>query len=389
MDNINENNYRENVIYNTDGTVNVPFGRTVEWYINNVPMLKVCRLKHQSRQRTSQLIKEGFIEVKRTTDAIDFLEWKTKKGDVKSTNRIDDIIILTPEGEELLKEIQLGLTKDKKCLYWVLYYSGDGNSCQRMCDSIGECSINCQNRSFRGNLKNANDMHLCKVRVILECKFSWLNSPTPLKITIQGSHVPHNFLVTQQPQVTRINLDLSTRDMVLKGRRADHHTAKGIKIKMLSPLNGASEDKIREALNNQQKICSNDKLRKLITRDDKRFKDNVGPWTILHNMVEKLLKPNGFVLHYQIANPNEPENSPARYYQLTVSDEFWLRNGRDFGKVCIGLDGKYDLNIDRAPVLSIIVENNAGCGTPLAFGNYSIDLLYLYILNIVLNFLYF
>jgi hypothetical protein len=143
MDNINENNYRENVIYNTDGTVNVPFGRTVEWYINNVPMLKVCRLKHQSRQRTSQLIKEGFIEVKRTTDAIDFLEWKTKKGDVKSTNRIDDIIILTPEGEELLKEIQLGLTKDKKCLYWVLYYSGDGNSCQRMCDSIGECSINC------------------------------------------------------------------------------------------------------------------------------------------------------------------------------------------------------------------------------------------------------
>jgi hypothetical protein len=340
MDNINENNYRENVIYNTDGTVNVPFGRTVEWYINNIPMLKVYRLKHQSRQRTSQFIKEGFIEVKCTTDAIDFLEWKTKKGDVKSTNRIDDIIILTPEGEKLLKEIQLGLTKDKKCLYWVLY-CGDGNSCQRMCDSIGECSINCQNRSFRGNLKNANDMHLCKVRVILECKFSWLNSPTPLKITIQGSHVPHNFLVTQQPQVTRINLDLSTRDMVLKGRHADHHTAKGIKIKMLAPLNGASEDKIREALNNQQKVCSNDKLKKLITQDDKCFKDNVGLWTILHNIVKKLLKP-GFVLHYQIAKPNEPENSPARYYQLTVSDEFWLYNGRDFGKVCIGLDGKYD-----------------------------------------------
>jgi hypothetical protein len=130
-------------------------------------MLKVCRLKHQSRQRTSQLIKDGFIEVRRATVAIDFLEWKTKHGDVKSTNRIDDIIILTPNGEDLLQEIQLGLKKDRKCLYWILYCSGDGNNCQRLCGSIGEYSANCQNRSYKGNLKNANDMHLCKVRVIL------------------------------------------------------------------------------------------------------------------------------------------------------------------------------------------------------------------------------
>ncbi|CAG8736943.1 12029_t:CDS:2, partial [Rhizophagus irregularis] len=113
--------------------------------------------------------------------------------------------------------------------------------------------------------------------------------------------------------------------------------------------------------------CSNEKLRKLIARNDKRFKDNAGPWTILHNMIEKILKPNGFVLYYQIANPDEPEGSPARYYQLTVSNEFWLHNGKDYGKICIGLDGKYDLNIDRAPVLSIVIENNASCGTPLAF----------------------
>ncbi|GBC07761.1 hypothetical protein RclHR1_07680015 [Rhizophagus clarus] len=119
MDNINENGYREHVKYNSDGTVNVPFGRTVEWYINSVPMLKVCRLKHQSRQKTSQLVKEGLIEVKHTTDAIDFLEWKTKHGDIRSTNRIDNIIILTPEGEELLKKIRLGLIKDKN-VYTVL-----------------------------------------------------------------------------------------------------------------------------------------------------------------------------------------------------------------------------------------------------------------------------
>ncbi|GES80339.1 hypothetical protein GLOIN_2v1542684 [Rhizophagus clarus] len=313
MDNINENGYREHVKYNSDGTVNVPFGRTVEWYINSVPMLKVCRLKHQSRQKTSQLVKEGLIEVKHTTDAIDFLEWKTKHGDIRSTNRIDNIIILTPEGEELLKKIRLGLIKDKN-VYTVLV--------------------------IKGNLKNANDMHLCNVRVILECQLSWLNSSTPLKITIKGFHVPHNFPVTQLPQVTS---------------------------KMLASLNGTSEENIRETLNNQQKVCSDGKLRKLITRDDRCLKDNVGPWTILHNMIKKILKPNGFVLYYQMANPNEPEDSPARYYQLTVSDEFWLRNRRDFGKICVGLDGKYDPNIDRAPVLSIVVENNAGCRTPLAF----------------------
>jgi hypothetical protein len=73
---------------------------------------------------------------------------------------------------------------------------------------------------------------------------------------------------------------------------------------MLAHLNGASEETIREALNNQQKVCSNDKLRKLIIRDDRRLRDNAGPWTILHNMIEKILKPKGFVLHYQIANQN-------------------------------------------------------------------------------------
>jgi len=57
-----------------------------------------------------------------------------------------------------------------------------------------------------------------------------------------------------------------------------------------------------------------------------------------------------------------------RYYQLTVSDEFWQKNGRDYGQYYLGIDGKYDLNIDRAPVLSIIVENKTKHATPLAFG---------------------
>jgi hypothetical protein len=32
------------------------------------------------------------------------------------------------------------------------------------------------------------------------------------------------------------------------------------------------------------------------------------------------------------------------------------------------VDSKYDLNNDRAPVLAIVAENDAGFGTPLAFG---------------------
>ncbi|GET57191.1 uncharacterized protein OCT59_002491 [Rhizophagus irregularis] len=68
-------------------------------------------------------------------------------------------------------------------------------------------------RSYKGNLKNVNDMHLCKVRVILGWQLSWT---TPLKITIQGSHVPHNFPINNH-EVTRINnLVYQTRDMVFK-----------------------------------------------------------------------------------------------------------------------------------------------------------------------------
>ena len=136
-------NYTESIKYNPDGTVNVAFGRAADWYINNVPMLKVCRLKHQSRQKTPKLIKEGLIKVKRVQDAVDFLEWETKQGNTKSTNRIDDAIILTAQGQVLLQEIRLELKKDRSCWYWVMYCSGDGDKCQRVCGGIGGCLENC------------------------------------------------------------------------------------------------------------------------------------------------------------------------------------------------------------------------------------------------------
>jgi len=63
-------------------------------------------------------------------------------------------------------------------------------------------------------------------------------------------------------------------------------------------------------------------------------------------LIAKVLKPKGYVLYYQ-----QPDlsNAADRYYQLTVSDEFWLKNGRDYGQYYLGIDGKYDLNIDQAP----------------------------------------
>jgi hypothetical protein len=106
----------------------------------------------------------------------------------------------------------------------------------------------------------------------------------------------------------------------------------------------------------------------LIIRDDKKLKDNTGPWTQLGHLIKNKLKPQGFILHYQIADTSQPADSPDRYYQLVFSDEFWLKNARDYGRICFGIDGKYDLNLDRAPALSIVAENKAGHGLPIAFG---------------------
>ncbi|CAG8654726.1 4377_t:CDS:10 [Funneliformis caledonium] len=66
--------YEEQVKYNNDGSVNVPFGRAAEWYLANLPILENCRLKNQSRQITPALIKAGIITIERVQGAVDYLE---------------------------------------------------------------------------------------------------------------------------------------------------------------------------------------------------------------------------------------------------------------------------------------------------------------------------
>ena len=122
---------------------------------------------------------------------------------------------------------------------------------------------------------------------------------------------------------------------------------------------------------NSREICSNTKLKRFITHEDRRLKDNTGLWTILHYLIEEELMSKGYILYYQQPDLTKPEDSSEHYYQLTVLDEFWLRNGRKFGQYYFGVDGKYDLNIDHAPVLTMVVENNTGHSTPLAFGIYN------------------
>ena len=79
---------------------------------------------------------------------------------------------------------------------------------------------------------------------------------------------------------------------------------------------------LRHILNSQKIICTDNKLKQLVARDDRKFKDNTGPWTILHYLITEKLKPKGCILYCQQPNLSFPEDSPERFYQLTLSDEF-------------------------------------------------------------------
>jgi hypothetical protein len=313
--------YSTYIQYNEDNSVKVPFGRAAEWYISNHPLLKNRRLKSQSRLYTSELIKEGYITVQRVEGAVDFIEWSTRNGKIKSTNRIDDVITLTQKGYELLEQINSKEKRDNLCWSWTMFCAGDGNACQRVCGEIGKCKESCRNSEYPNGLKNYQDMHLCNVRIKSEVRFSSLVTSHPLLIAIQGSHIPSNIIINTTPKITRLNLLRSVRDNVLLSRRADHRSSKGIKSKLLASMNGANEEILSQELNNQKVICTDNKLKQFIACNDKRLKDNSGPWTILHYLIIEILKPKGYVLYYQRPNTSFSEDPSQQFYQLTLSDD--------------------------------------------------------------------
>ncbi len=86
-------------------------------------------MKCQSRLYTPSFVKEGIINIERVEDAVDFVKWKTKVGNTKSTNRIDDILTLTSKRHELFTKINAKEKRDRLCWSWVMYCAGDRNSC--------------------------------------------------------------------------------------------------------------------------------------------------------------------------------------------------------------------------------------------------------------------
>src|SRR3954469_9008206 len=103
-----------------------------------------------------------------------------------------------------------------------MYCAGNGNSCQRDCGEISRCIEGCQNKTLPNNLKNYNDMHLCKVRIISEVYLSQV--------------------ITHTPKINRLSLTRQIRDNIIINRRADHKTTKNIKAKMLAQYNSANEE---------------------------------------------------------------------------------------------------------------------------------------------------
>ncbi|RIB02447.1 hypothetical protein C2G38_2227816 [Gigaspora rosea] len=193
--------------------------------------------------------------------------------------------------------------------------------CERACGGLEEYRQECSNFFLKNNLKNAFDMHKCAVRVITKGMLSNVEDSLPVQLIISGVHKT-SILPTPDPKFTRINLSLQTRDKVIAARRAYRNTGVEIAIKMLKPHNNSNETHLTHL----------HKTNQLVTTD---------------------LKEQGKMLYYQCGDTFATINSFERYYQLTISDEIWLKQGRDCGQFCFGIDGKYDLNNEKAPVLAI------------------------------------
>jgi hypothetical protein len=96
----------------SDAQVKLPFGRSVEEYINSLPILASGGLlKKLGRAKLPEAEKEGLVRVKRVEDAVDYLAWATTAGKQKSTNRLDDILELTDAGREYVQDIKNGLRR--------------------------------------------------------------------------------------------------------------------------------------------------------------------------------------------------------------------------------------------------------------------------------------
>ncbi|CAG8466553.1 33376_t:CDS:2 [Gigaspora margarita] len=195
-----------------------------------------------------------------------------------------------------------------------------------------------------------------------------VEEPYLIQLFIEGTHRSQYMPAAPEQVSKRINLSLESRDKAIAARRAHRSTRAEIALRILEPYNNTNESQLNYAHKNSKDLCTQQQLKRLVERDDNWLRDNVGPWTILDQLVNDKLKNQGKILYYQCNDTSASENNPEHYYQLIVSDEMWLQQGRNCGYFCFGVDRKYDLNNEKAPVLAIVIEDQAGYGSPLAFG---------------------
>ncbi|CAG8445328.1 26334_t:CDS:2 [Gigaspora rosea] len=77
-------------------TIRLPFGRAVEQYLYLLPISHNTRYKVQRRKRVNDAVKQGLI----------------KNGQCKSTNRLNDILLLTEDGKRRVQQIRNGEGND-------------------------------------------------------------------------------------------------------------------------------------------------------------------------------------------------------------------------------------------------------------------------------------
>jgi hypothetical protein len=351
---------------NNDGSVNLRFGRDVDTYVQNLNVMREgARFKRKSRERLNEAHKrDGLVTVHRCEGSVDHKMWGTADGKTKSTNRLDDIIRLTPKGRDRVAEIMRGTATNVCVWHWVWFCAGQGN-CQRACGGLGRCLQECDHYS-RGPM-NQFDMHYCSVRVITKVMLSAVEDQYPVNVQVIGHHIPAALQIPFRSSGKRINLSLENRDMVIRARRENCDTPLEIKRKMLNPFNNQSPEILGVVTQVGKRLCTDKQLEALVMRDKARMRDDMGAWTRAHYLLIDKLRPYGFILHYQRDDPNMPEDDPARYYVCVMSSDVLLGFASRYGQQCFGIDSKHDLNKDRAPVLAMCVEDEFGWAVPIGF----------------------
>ncbi|PKK67864.1 hypothetical protein RhiirC2_782960 [Rhizophagus irregularis] len=149
--------------------------------------------------------------------------------------------------------------------------------------------------------------------------------------------------------------DLRASQLVNEGIITINIYDEELSIKRKWAENDIFEKQIRDIATNERPVANNSFLKDLlrpfsilIIHDDRRV---AGPWTILQNYIQDLLKPRDHVLYYHTPDLSSSEDSSERYYQLIVSDNLWLKN------YCFCIDENNELNImEQATILAIVVE---------------------------------